>query len=63
MKKAIISIRLVLENLKATQDLNVALAKMRKDITSTEKAFASLKNHLNKNGAGAKAYNKELKSR
>ncbi len=61
MREATISIRMVLENLKATKDLNLALAKMRKDISTTEKAFATLKNHLNQGGKGAKAYNAELK--
>ena len=50
IKEAVISIRMVLENVKAASDLKSALASMRRDISATEKEFARLKAQFDKSG-------------
>ena len=60
IKEAVISIKMVLDNLKAASDLTSVLSKMRKDISATEKEFAKLKAQLD-NGTNSEQYARNLK--
>ena len=59
IEEAVINIRLVLENLKATKDLNAALVKVRQDVTEAEKAFTKLKRGFTQGGVASKKAAKE----
>jgi len=59
IEEAVINIRLVLENLKATKDLNTALVKVREDVTQAEKAFTKLKRGFMQGGVASKKAAKE----
>lgn len=61
IKEAVISIKMVLENLKAASDLTAVLTKMRQDIASTEKEFAKLKAQFDSNSTDSQKYAQDLK--
>ena len=60
IKEAVISIKMVLENIKAASDLTSVLSKMRKDIAITEKEFAKLKAQFD-SGTNSEKYARNLK--
>ncbi len=59
IEEAVINIRLVLENLKASKDLSAALTKVRADVLEAEKSFTKLKRGFMSGGNASRKAAKE----